>query len=202
MNQGGQGTDNLPPPPPDPREEGREKGGRTLPVNGVLLAVDAGLRTGIACFDAQGRLLWCRSHHLADMTRLKRWMRGELAMLPALEYVVVEGGGDVAKAWETEVQRQAKRIGRSGKIGFMLVRAEEWREALLHPRERVAGQTAKATALVLARKVAAWSMEAGGGGVGKRPVALRHDAAEAVMTGFYAVWKLEWLQTPLVDVLR
>lgn len=38
----------------------------------ALLAVDAGVRTGLALLDREGRLLWCRSHNLGTTARLKR----------------------------------------------------------------------------------------------------------------------------------
>lgn len=174
-------------PPRDPRDEtGTPDDAAQTPC--AFLAVDAGLRTGLAGFDRSGRLLWCRSQHLPDMTRLKRFIRGELAVLPDLEQVVLEGGGDVARAWQRETQRLAG-------VGFMVISAEEWREAFLHPRERTGGRKAKDTAGILARRVAVWSG-------GRRPVTLRHDAAEAVMAGFYGVWRKGWLKVSPLDVLR
>jgi hypothetical protein len=38
----------------------------------ALLAVDAGVRTGLALLDRDGRLVWCRSHNLGNTARLKK----------------------------------------------------------------------------------------------------------------------------------
>mgnify|MGYP000370310665 CR=1 FL=1 len=37
-----------------------------------LLAVDAGVRTGLAAFDGRGLLLWCRSRNFGTVSRLRR----------------------------------------------------------------------------------------------------------------------------------
>ncbi len=143
-----------------------------------LLAVDVGLRTGLAAYGRDGRLRWYRSHHWADRTRMRRAVRGVLRAAAPLEWVVLEGGGPLAELWKREAAR--------GGAATLVVAAETWRERLLWPRERRTGPAAKRHAGVLARRAIAWS------GL-PRPTSLRSDAAEAVLVGLWAVVHLGWL---------
>jgi hypothetical protein len=144
-----------------------------------LLAVDLGLRTGLALFGRDGRLEWVRSQNLGTVTRLKRAVGPLLASVQPLELLVLEGGGPIADIWEKEAHRQGLRTWR--------VAAETWRTRLLLPREQRTGGQAKVSAEGLARRVVEWSGA-------KRPTsALRHDAAEAVAVGLWAVLELGWL---------
>jgi hypothetical protein len=147
---------------------------------GILLAVDLGLRSGLAWYDGDGRLIRCRSVHFADRGMLRRALPSLWQEVPGLSQLVLEGGGMLADAW----QRSAERRG----IAVMQVSAEEWRAELLFKRERRSGLLAKEHAEILAGKVMEWS---GMSRVGP----LRHDAAEAVLCGLWAVRQLGWLDT-------
>jgi hypothetical protein len=159
---------------------GLDKGGNGDPAL-TLLAVDAGLKTGIALFDRDGRLRWCRSRNLGRRERLRRAIRGLLDELPELETLVVEGGGAEGDLWEREGRRRGLRMRR--------IAAETWREALLLPRERRDAGTAKRAAVRLARRVHGWSGLSG-------PSTMRHDAAEAVLVGLFAAIEAGWLSGP------
>lgn len=152
-----------------------------------LLAVDLGLRTGLALYADSGRLLWYRSHNLGSSTRLRRAVHGLLNTLPGLAWLVVEGGGGLAEIWEKE----------AGKRGVATIRipAERWRERLLLVREQRTGKQAKHSADDLARRVIGWSGAA-------RPTSLRHDAAEAVLIGLWGVLEVEWLDRVPDEVRR
>lgn len=147
----------------------------------ALLAVDAGVRMGLALFDRQGRLAWCRSHNLGNISRLKKAASGTLFGLPELEYVVVEGGGQTAGVWEYA----AKKRG----LTFLLIQADRWRPDFLLPRERQSGHKAKAAARALVEKI----MRAEGW---SSPTPPRHDAAEAALIGLWAVIHLGWREMP------
>lgn len=149
----------------------------------ALLAVDAGVRTGLALLDRGGQLLWCRSHNLGSMARLKKAANRTLFALPDLEYVVVEGGGQAADIWE---HAAAKRS-----LAFWLIQADHWRVDFLLPRERQSGHKAKTTACALMEKI----MRAEGR---PSPTALGHDAAEAALIGLWAVTKLGWRNMPSI----
>ena len=64
-----------------------------------LLAVDAGVKTGLALFDRSGKLLWYRSHNMGSVSALRRAAFKLLHDTAGLSVVVVEGGGPVAEAW-------------------------------------------------------------------------------------------------------
>lgn len=144
-----------------------------------LLAVDLGLRTGLALYDGSGRLLWYRSQNFGTATRLRRAVHGLLGEIRDLEFAVLEGGGNLAEIWEKEAERRG--------VGVVRISAERWRKELLIPREQRSGSIAKHSADPLARRVIEWSGAA-------RPTSLRHDAAEAVLIGLWGVLRVGWLE--------
>ena len=144
-----------------------------------LLAVDVGLRTGLALYRQDGRLLWHRSHNFGNSTRLRRAVQNLLRELPDLAWVVLEGGGPLADIWTHEAKRRQIHVRR--------ISAEDWRTALLHPRQRRHGAQAKSSADAMARRVIEWSGAA-------RPTSLRHDAAEAILIGLWGLVDGGWLK--------
>lgn len=151
-----------------------------------LLAVDLGLRTGLAVYDEDGRLDRYRSSHFGQPSRLRRAIPGIFADLSDLSWIVIEGGGPLADLWRREAERQQLQV--------LQVSAEQWRKRLLLPRQQRSGPDAKRHAGDLARRVIAWSGS-------RRPTSLRHDAAEAILVGLFAVLQLGWLPE-LPDELR
>ena len=145
-----------------------------------LLAVDLGLRTGVAAYGRDGRLVWTRSQNLGSRTRLKAAAAAFLRELPDLERLVLEGGGDLARIWAAAGEKRGLTV--------RVIHAEVWREALIVPRDRRSGAGAKAAADGLARAVIAWS------GAPAPKGALRHDAAEAVGVGLWGVLEAGWLE--------
>jgi len=143
-----------------------------------LLAVDLGLKTGIALYGEDGRLRWFRSKNFGTTARLKRAVYGLLKEIPDLAMLVIEGGGGIAEIWENEAQRRGIAVRR--------IAAEDWRKDLLYPREQRSGAMAKGRAARLADAVIA------GSGL-RRPTAPRHDAAEAILIGLWGVLELGWL---------
>jgi len=146
---------------------------------GSLLAVDIGLKTGLALYGDTGRLCWYRSKNYGSAVRLRRDINNLMNSLPDLFLIVLEGGGSLAKIWEHEAERR--------EIAVRKINAETWRQKLLYPRERMKGVQAKNHANNLARRVII------GSGL-PRPKALRHDAAEAVLIGLWAVHDIGWLK--------
>ncbi|HEX8391644.1 MAG TPA: hypothetical protein VF665_04725 [Longimicrobium sp.] len=137
-----------------------------------LLAVDLGLRTGLALYGADGRLIWYRSQNFGSAARLRRAVHGLLHTLPDLRWLVMEGGGNLAEIWEKEGNRRGLEVRRIG--------ADVWRRELLWDREQRTGAAAKHNADPLARRVIDWSGA-------PRPTSLRHDAAEAILIGLWGV---------------
>ena len=113
------------------------------------------------------------------MSRLKKGVAGVIKPLDELAWVVVEGDRRMAEIWEAAAGHRGAR--------FDWVSPERWRQSLLLPRKQRSGAKAKAEADVLARKVIRWSELKG-------PTSLRHDAAEAILIGLWAVLSLGWLK--------
>ena len=152
-----------------------------------LLAVDLGLRTGLALYGADGRLRWYRSQNFGTTARLRRGAASLLRGLPNVTCLVLEGGGPIAEVWAKEGMRRGLKVE--------TVDAETWRRALLWSRERRSGTEAKAHADTLARRVIDWSGAS-------RPTSLRHDAAEAILVGLWGVLQRGWLEEIPAEVRR
>lgn len=152
-----------------------------------LLAVDAGLRAGLAVYDSDGRLEAYRSTNFGALSRLRKAVYGVISEVAGVTHLVIEGGGGgIAAPWLKEARRR--------KLSVRQVDARVWREALLVPRSRRRGVDAKEAADALAREVIEWSDA-------PRPTSLRHDAAEAIVIGLWGVLEAGWL-TSLPDGLR
>jgi hypothetical protein len=151
----------------------------------ALVAVDLGLRTGIAVYGADGRLRTYRSQHFRNRDALRRGVRRILQEAGAVTHLVLEGDLQLGRIWEHAAARMSAAVHR--------VAPEQWRALLLHPLQRRDGPTAKRSADALAREVIGWSGVA-------RPSSLRHDAAEAVCIGLWGVHVVGWLE-PLPALL-
>jgi hypothetical protein len=136
-----------------------------------LLAVDMGLRTGLAIFGPDGRLISYRSKHFGSLAELRRGVGTILRECPPLGWLWLEGGGDIAVVWE----KHCAYLG----IDFRQVQASDWRKTLMLPRQQVSGEKAKKEAIVMAKRVIEWS------GAPRPKGPLRHDAAEAILVGVH-----------------
>ena len=149
----------------------------------TLLAIDAGLTCGFAffCLETQ-RLLRYRSHHYGSLARLRRAAVAFLNDEPTVRAIVVEGGGDIATAWQKPANHR--------RIPIVLVTAQQWRADALLPRDQRRGFIAKKAAIATARDQIAAHAD-------RRTKALRDDTAEAIMVG---EWALPRLHTLFPDV--
>ena len=143
-----------------------------------LLAVDLGLKTGLALFGDSGKLVWYRSHNFGTTDRLKRAVHGILDGIPGLAALVIEGGGNLALVWEKAAMQSGITVCR--------VDASTWRQLLLFPRQQRTGVDAKRHAIKVARRIIDWSAAV-------PPKILRHDAAEAILIGLWGVVHFGWL---------
>jgi hypothetical protein len=153
----------------------------------TLLAVDAGIRAGFALYARDGRLRWYRSRNYGTISRLKRAAYGLVQEIEGLARIVVEGGGPAAEPWVREGARR--------EIPVHQVQAGSWRSALMLARNRRTGADAKEQADTLARRVIDWAGA-------NRPTSLRHDAAEAILVGLWAVVELGWLDEVPAEVRK
>ena len=151
----------------------------------TLLAIDLGLRTGLALFGQDGKLLWYRSSNFGSRPRLRKAAYSVLNEAEGVSVVAIEGGGDLAVPWFNEIDRRGLRS--------LQINAEKWRTSLLLARHQRHGVEAKKHADTLARMIIEWSGA-------KRPTSLRHDAAEAICIGFWAVVHIGWLPEVPVEL--
>ena len=144
----------------------------------TLLAVDLGLRTGLALYGEDGRLLRYRSTHFPNVGTLKRALPRVLDEAPNLAWLVCEGDRHYGTIWARLAEKRGAKVLR--------LSAEHWRGDLLSERERGDGVRAKESADKIAREVIA----AFGA---KRPTSLTHDVAEAILIGLWGVLEVGWL---------
>jgi hypothetical protein len=151
----------------------------------ALLAVDLGVRAGLALYGRDGRLRWYRSRNFGSAARLRKGVHGLLGEIDGLTHLVLEGGGPIAEIWEHEARRRQLHATR--------VAAEQWRQQFLYARQQRTGRGAKHCADELARRVIDWSGA-------RRPTSLRHDAAEAILIGLWGVITVGWLDRPPIEI--
>lgn len=145
----------------------------------VLLAVDLGVKTGLALYGQDGKLRWYRSQNFGSIIRLRRGIPGLLRAIPHLSWLVLEGGGVIADIWKREALRQD--------IAVRQIQAATWRQLLLYPRQQRDGTLAKSSAIAMAHEEIIRSGA-------RRPTSLRDDAAEAILIGLWAVLEMGWLE--------
>lgn len=155
--------------------------------NPSLLAVDAGLRCGLALFDlTTGRLRWFRSHNFGSAPRLRRASVALINEIPDLVACVIEGGGMIADPW---IKALAFR-----RIECHQISAEKWRAGMLLSRQRRSGLDAKKAALTSARNSIAQASD-------KRAKSLTDDTAEAILIGEWALLNFVDL-FPTIDIRK
>jgi hypothetical protein len=152
-----------------------------------LLAVDLGVRTGLALYGLDGKLRWYRSRNFGTIQRLRRGVSAVLDGISDIILLVIEGGGELAEIWEREATRRS--------VPVIKINAELWRKEFLYPREQRSGAEAKQKAGRMARRVIIWS------GV-RKPTSLRHDTAEAILAGLWGVMDAGWLESLPTDLRR
>jgi hypothetical protein len=144
----------------------------------ALLAIDLGLKTGLALYGRDGRLQWYRSQNFGSVARLKRGAHGVVSSIETLEHLVAEGDRKLGEIWG----RLASRRGASVRI----IGAHTWRQSVYLARHRRQIGDPKRFADEFARRVVSWSKA-------PQPTSLRHDAAEAILAGLWGVLEVGWL---------
>ncbi|MHC1775633.1 MAG: hypothetical protein AB9834_09490 [Lentimicrobium sp.] len=147
-----------------------------------LLAVDAGVKTGLALYGKTTGLVWYRSHNMGSLSSLRKAAAHLVNSIGRLSVIVVEGGGPVAEAW--------KKAGVRSGLQIIITDAGEWRKELLYAREYRNSAAAKQSALALVRQI----IEKSEAPSKNSPT---HDAAEAILIGLWGCRKTGWItETP------
>jgi hypothetical protein len=143
-----------------------------------LMSVDLGVKTGVAFFNSQGKLLWHKSQNFGNKVRLKKGIPYLLETEDPVDYLIIEGGGPLVKIWDNVLIKR--------NIEVIHIMADEWRHELLFNREQRSGKQAKEMALRYARNVV--------DNMGLKKIAVvNNDAAEAILIGLYAMQKIGWI---------
>jgi hypothetical protein len=156
----------------------------TLPIDNhvvipeYLLAVDAGVKTGLALFSRPDKLIWYRSHNMGSVNGLRKAAYNLIHSIENLTCIAVEGGGPVAVAWIKEAGKQ--------NIKIISTDAGEWRKQMLFPREYRNSTTAKRNAIILSGSI----IENSEAPSWNSPT---HDAAEAILIGYWACKSVGWI---------
>jgi len=155
-----------------------------------LLAVDLGLRTATVVLDGKGELLDVHDWRFTDHPQLEGALQGILCN-HSITHVVVEGSDvKLVRIWRKAVEKY------SPDLPFARVVAEDWRDALLLPKERKNKQSAKDAAVLIAKQF--WNKKLEHESKAK----LTKDAAEAILVGQYAIRVLGWVDSTPSPVKR
>ena len=150
-----------------------------------LLAIDLGLRAGIALFTGKGRLIAYRSTNFGNLSRLKRAIPSIVG--PTVKVLVTEGDARLAHLWELHASRRDIICER--------IAPQSWRSQIYNLSEMRQKGRWKETADKYARRIIGWSELSS-------PSSLRHDAAEAICLGMCAVIRHGWLDQLPKDIYR
>lgn len=144
-----------------------------------LLAVDLGVKTGFSVFNSEGKLVWYQSRNFGNRKRLKEAIPEIIQRFDPLTHLFMEGGGEMGEIWTRATQYNRLEVA--------MIHAEEWRKDLFYPRELTHKRELKIKARHYAEKVIKTL------GIQKflKPDA---DAAEAILIGLWAAWKLGWVK--------
>ncbi len=91
---------------------------------------------------------------------------------------MIEGGGPLLKIWDSFLEKR--------NIQVIKAMADHWRRDLLLDREQRHAKSAKANAMVYARRVIEKLSD-------HKATSLNEDAAEAILIGLWASKKLGWI---------
>ncbi len=138
----------------------------------MILAVDLGVRTGLALFNTAGELQWVRSGNFGNAARLKKAVPSYLDYLDKKSILVMEGGGILADIWEKE----AKKRG----LSVIQIHAGDWRKDILYARNQRNAASAKHHAVEKAMEIIRNSAVSA-------PKSITDDAAEAFLVGYWFI---------------
>lgn len=132
------------------------------------MSVDLGVKTGIAVFSVEGRLLWYGSRNYGCRSRLRSDLPRLLTQYAPLRVLVLEGGGELLEVWLREASNRH--------IPVVSFHAGHWRELFLGSESLMHTGRAKEKAVELARSVIVSMGE-------HRTTVPVHHAAEAILAG-------------------
>jgi len=144
----------------------------------AILAIDLGLRTGLAVWDDTARLRTWQTIRFRTPRALSAGARTIARDLDDdVVLAVTEGDLDLARPWDRALGARGVRV--------LHVQAHQWRGDVFADRPGLDGKAAKRAAVTLARRLVRQHAERGA-------PHLKHDAAEAICLGYWACWREGW----------
>lgn len=144
-----------------------------------LLAIDVGVRSGLALYNDLGKLVWYRSHNFGSPARLRRAIYTILRNLPQVTHLICEGGGPLTQFWLNEAKKRGIKVHS--------IHAAQWRNDMLYYRQMRNGVEAKQHAMEKAQRIIRWSDI-------PPSKTMMHDAAEAILIGLWECHRLQWIK--------
>ena len=159
----------------------------------LLMAIDIGLKSGVALYNRQGALVRYEQFYFERDTLqrdaqelIQEWERdcNEETTFDEIQFKVTHIAMEGADAYMLNAWAEA-----APNRSILRVSPEEWRSDLLTAKEKKSGHNAKASSRLIARQIVGdfGMMEQHSG-------KFKTDVAEAVVMGFYVARKLGWIQ--------
>lgn len=143
------------------------------------MAVDLGVKTGLAVYTSDGELINYKSRNYGNAKRLKKAIYQILKEQENLKFLYLEGGGKLDKFWV----KQAEKLG----ITTKQIHAETWRKKLF-PKGQADYHSKPVK--ILAEKQAKEILKAHAFPI---PENLNKDVSEAILIGLYGCIDQGWI---------
>ena len=85
--------------------------------NASLLAIDLGLRSGLAHYGTDGRLQTYRSTNFGSLSRLRKGVPGVFKSLRPIGHIVVEGDRALGEVWQKSARSHGRARGTALETG-------------------------------------------------------------------------------------
>jgi len=167
---------------------------------GLLVAVDMGLRTGISLYDNHGQLLRFADFHFDCLDDLEKYapqllLKWEIEAGRRITHMAVEGT-------DPPIERVWRDLADRSRLRFLNVPPDDWRADLLSSVERRSGDTSKSTSLLKAQRLV---NSFGDTDVLALADELGTDASESIMLGLHVSRRLGWVgdvsENPAVKIV-
>ena len=162
----------------------------------LLVSLDLGLRFGWAFYTQEGLLIGYGSHHCGGRVQLKKCAYALIQSLPQGSEVWIEGGGPLLKFWSKPAVKRNFKV--------KTFHAHQWRTLCFglssSSSKSLSTKEAKSKALVWAKyliELQCHQKKLDSGSMGqklKKVSSLRHDTAEAILMGWWALFQTGWIE--------
>ena len=163
------------------------------PHTPLLVALDLGLRFGWAFYTQRGTLIGYGSHHCSGRVQLKKCAYTLIQTLPPESELWIEGGGALLKFWTKPAVKR--------NLVIHTFHAHQWRKICFDLHSSTLSSLSSKEAKLKAIEKAKNLIELQSQQNQKRHLqkikktsTLRHDTAEAILMGWWALLQTEWIE--------